>query len=279
MPVSDHGGLHGGLRTYRSCAGLRVISRHAHRARVCAQSWIVADDAGSRRALKAAVRTSSRGTEPVPVHIRSLAGSPIWIRPGTTDSEVCLATFAGRYHRPPRLSFTPHLIWDLGSHIGLTMRDYAHLYPQARIVGVELDSANASLARHNLLPLLDRCELINGAVSSVPGPLQYDLSPGADGFRLARYGEGRADGITLNELLRRTGTPDFVKMDIEGAESAVLSHDTNWARRVRAISVECHAPYSLAECAEALTRLGFSVIKRPRNLMRRGNDCAIGLRA
>jgi hypothetical protein len=47
-------------------------------------------------------------------------------------------------------------------------------------------------------------------------------------------------------------------MDIEGAESRVLTRNTAWSRKVKCIKVEVHEPYSVHECVRDLGRLGFA---------------------
>ena len=61
---------------------------------------------------------------------------------------------------------------------------------------------------------------------------------------LARYANGRAD---------------FVKFDVEGAEVRLLAENTAWTNSVRCVSVEVHAPYSVARCTIDLQALGFAV--------------------
>ena len=48
--------------------------------------------------------------------------------------------------------------------------------------------------------------------------------------------------VGIRELLERfpQGHVDLVKMDIEGGEEALLSHDTGWLAGVRALMVEWH---------------------------------------
>ncbi len=217
--------------------------------------------------------------EPQPVRIKALNGNEVWIRPGTTDPEVALATFAGQYHLPPSSAKAPAVIWDLGSNIGLTMRHMASVYPRATLLGVELDAANVRLATRNLEPCAARCRLITAAVWSCGGEVHYASRAAEDGYRVQAGGDRTVEAVTMNELLDVSGPPDYVKMDIEGAEQTVLSEGTDWASDVAAISVECHPPYSLPKCRRDLERLGFSVKTYPQNLRRRARDCAVGVRA
>jgi FkbM family methyltransferase len=217
--------------------------------------------------------------EPQPIGIKALNGDEVWLRPGTADAEVALTTFAGQYHLPPESVGAPKVIWDLGSNIGLTMRHMATVYPEARLLGIELDSDNVQLATRNLEPCADRCELITAALWSRGGEVHYASRAAEDGYHVQEGGDRVVRATTMRELLDVTGRPDYVKMDIEGAEQTVLTEAADWAPAVPAISVECHPPYSLAECRRDLERLGFSVKTYPQSLRRRARDCAVGVRA
>jgi FkbM family methyltransferase len=209
----------------------------------------------------------------VELRIKALDGASVFIRPGTSDAEVLRDTFLGEYHLPPEeLNGTLRLIWDLGANIGMTMAHLAHLHPDARVVGVELDGANAELARRNIGPWSARCEVIEAAVSPGRGRIEYFRAPGMESGLQIREGGGHfAEVLNLNEL---AGEPDYVKMDIEGTEARVLREDTDWATRVRAIKVETHAPhYSVSECLDDLGGLGF-VVRRDR----RHPTCVVGVR-
>ena len=92
------------------------------------------------------------GGRAVRLKLRQLGGREVLVRPSTSDVDTVWGTFAGAYHRPPAeaLEHGPRLVWDLGANIGLTMADLAERHPGARVVGVELDSENAALARLNV---------------------------------------------------------------------------------------------------------------------------------
>ncbi|MBA2522346.1 MAG: FkbM family methyltransferase, partial [Solirubrobacterales bacterium] len=185
--------------------------------------------------------------EPEPIALRALGGAEVFVRLGSSDPDVLVGAFHGRYHLPSTELPAPRLIWDLGANIGLTMRQMAAAFPAARVVGVELDPANLDLARRNLEPVAERIELVEGAVWPEPGTVEYGISEGdgEDAFRVGESGGRAAQAITLDELRERFGDPDYVKMDIEGAECEVLARNTSWAAAVPLIGVEYHRPYAL----------------------------------
>jgi FkbM family methyltransferase len=172
------------------------------------------------------------------------------------------------YHRPPP-DLRPASIVDLGANIGLTMADMAVLYPGARIVGVELDPANADLARRNVAQFGERCDVIAAAVWTDDGTVPYQAQAGAEWTSRIDRGD-HPDGwttdevrsISLNSLLAEVGHVDFMKMDIEGAEREVLQGDCSWAKHVTCINVEAHHPYAVSECLADLRRIGFDAAVR-----------------
>jgi len=98
------------------------------------------------------------------IRVKALGGQTVTLRGGTSDTATFLDVFYYRPHLPAAIK--PRLIWDLGANIGLTMAHLAHTFPPAHIVGVELDPANATLARRNTQPWADRCEVICAPVWS-----------------------------------------------------------------------------------------------------------------
>jgi FkbM family methyltransferase len=259
-------------------AALRRARVRAIAARICA------DGASARRLSHlVATRNEQPPAAPVPIRLRALAGAPVHIRPGTADADVLIGAFHGRYHlRGVDNLAHPKLIWDLGANIGLTVRQMSVQFPAARIVAVELDEDNLALARRNVADVADRVELLHGAVWPDAGTLSYGVADGEgqDAFRVADGGTASAPAITLDELLDRFGPPDFVKMDIEGAEEEVLARHTGWSAAVPRIAVEYHHPFTDAACERALRDLGFDDVQAHRHgLLRRGSDSLYAARS
>lgn len=182
-------------------------------------------------------------------------GREILLRLNTTDEAVCDDVFVHRYHIPPE-PINPRSVLDLGCNIGLTMIHYAHLWPWATITGVEIDGENARLATLNSgLPVLVQ------AVVGATGIRYYDPTGEKWGFALSENGSQSVWGESLASLLRGTGSVDFVKMDIEGAEEEVLEA-TGWEQYVGSLLVEVHdGQASIDMITNLLTRRGFEVTR------------------
>ena len=229
-------------------------------------------------------RHEGSGGRVVGLRLRPLGGREVLLRPSTSDADTVWGTFAGHYHLPPPEAGDPRLIWDLGANIGLTLADMAVRFPAARIIGVEIDAENAELARRNLEPWAERCEVVQAGVWPEDGEIRYHrLAGGTSGHHVADVPEGaqaagvaKAPSVSPETLLSRSGPDavvDFAKVDIEGAERELLRNATAWAARVRAITVEVHEPYSAAQCEGDLQALGFSTRVDPCHWA-----CVIGIR-
>jgi FkbM family methyltransferase len=245
----------------------------------------VAADRSSYRELmrlRAIEAHTGAGETEVELRIGRLNGRPVWVREGTADVDTLWDVFVHGYHVPPARAQRRgmHLVWDLGANIGLTMADMALRWPEARIVGVELDADNAALARRNFEPWDDRCELVEAAAWPEDGETWYHRWPGATSAYYAHAPGGEPQGpvvptLSLDTLLDRCGGGPvaYVKMDVEGAERELLTRNTGWASEVACIKVETHGDYTPDDCVADLERLGFEARRD-----RRHEAAVVGLR-
>jgi FkbM family methyltransferase len=142
------------------------------------------------------------------------------------------------------------------------------------VVALEPDPGNAALARANT-GAYGNCEIIEAAAWVETGTVSFLTEAGREaGSRAHPHGQLTVSALSLDDLASRTFPPDFVKMDVEGAERSLLTHATEWVASVKEIRVECHGDY-LAQCVGDLGRLGFEteVVKE-----RWARDSVIGWR-
>jgi FkbM family methyltransferase len=204
---------------------------------------------------------------PVSLRLKELDGRAVFCRPGTSDPWVLWDTFYYKYQLPPVEIPANGSIVDLGANVGYTAAHLASCYKTARILAVEMDEANAQIAAQNLASFGPRCELIRAAIWSEDGWVSYGGNE-EQGFRIsvgtppvgsARLSPAKSLDRLFDEF--RLTSVDYVKMDIEGAEAAVLGSSLAWTRRVRAMKIELHKPATIAECSRILTREGFDCRK------------------
>lgn len=204
--------------------------------------------------------------------IRQIGGHRIRCRPGTSDFAVLFDTFWGQYHLPPGSLPPKAVIVDLGANIGTTTADFAYRYPHASIIAVEMDKANWELACENTQFCRSRCHLIHAAVWKCEGEITY---AGEQEYALAVMGMRANEEASLRRSPARTvdgifdqyrlQTVDYLKMDIEGAESVVVSHEAKWIERVCSMKIEVHEPATVDGVREILTSRGFRCNREPRH--------------
>ena len=166
-------------------------------------------------------------------------------------------------------------IIDLGSNIGCTALFLASRLPAGNIFCLEPEMGNYSRLILNVgLNATARIRCLRGALATQAGQLRLsdDFTPGNDwGARFvadhaAEKGAENCqmvDGIEIWGLLERTGFQqvDFLKMDIEGAEAALL-RDHRFQlflkERTQRIAIEVHHEFmEPPEAAAILHALGF----------------------
>ena len=169
-------------------------------------------------------------------------------------------TFLSQFHLPPVVLRDHATILDLGSNVGYTAAHLAHVFPTARVIGVEMDAANFALAERNTAAFGDRVHLVRAAVWTHDGEIAYT---GEDDDAFTVSGDGgtrRAPSVCMATLLDVHGVErvDYVKMDIEGAEAAVVAEPAPWLDRVHSMKIEVHPPATLESMRRVLEPRGFT---------------------
>src|SRR5262249_50318648 len=143
------------------------------------------------------------------------------------------------------------VVFDLGANTGIHTLLFSKLAGrQGRVVAFEPLPENATILR-SLLALNDvtNVEIRTEALSDASGRATFKL--GMDPKQGSLVGIGRETGTeitvdleSLDNLIERgLPTPDFVKIDIEGAESAALAgFRRNIARTYPSFAIELHTP-------------------------------------
>jgi FkbM family methyltransferase len=161
-------------------------------------------------------------------------------------------------------SSSPRML-DCGAHVGLASIYLGQRHPQARITAFEADPAIAALARENLDAFgLQHVEVVAAAVSDDDGMVTFS----ATGDLAGRIGSTRGlqspsqRDVPAVRLARYLEEPvEFLKMDIEGAEEAVLVSVADRLHNVQRLFVEYHGFASesqrLPEFLTLLSDVGF----------------------
>ncbi|MCA2214075.1 FkbM family methyltransferase [Jidongwangia harbinensis] len=173
----------------------------------------------------------------------------------------------------PRVGDT---VVDVGAGVGGEVRLFSRLVgPLGRVISVEAHPRTArALARTVAENGLRNVAVVACAVVERSGPVH--LEDGADHIRNGVSATGVAvPGRTLDDLVAefRLERIDLLKMNIEGAERAVLSAAPETLARVRHLTVSCHdflagpsgrpGQRTFDAVAELLRGAGFAVRTRP----------------
>jgi len=154
------------------------------------------------------------------------------------------------------------VIVDCGSNYGTSILYFKQLYPNAHIVGVEADPSIFEILEINIdKQNYNNITLLNKAISTDQGPVEF-YGEGADGGRIHTNLESKntyeVETIPLDDLIENN--VDFLKMDIEGAETDVLVTSKKLGQ-VKQMFIEYHSfvdeTQKLSELLSCLTRNKF----------------------
>jgi FkbM family methyltransferase len=200
-----------------------------------------------RERLRFLARELRPSGEPNRYHLRS-NGAAVLVRHGTPDVAALGEVFYEHQYEPPEevASFLgrlgrPAAILDLGANVGFFAAFASTRFSDARIVTFEPDPANAELLQRTAVANGWDWDVVEAAAATADG-----VVPFASGrFTHSRIEEGGAEVRALDVMpfLERC---DFVKIDIEGAEWAILGDPRFAAAGPPALVLE-HHPYLCPE--------------------------------
>ncbi len=173
------------------------------------------------------------------------------------------------------------LIIDCGANIGVSVLEWKYRWPTAKIICFEPDPFAFKLLEANINKNdLPGVTAIRAAISDQAGhsPLYGELHPGADGRGNSLRPEwGQRQGTLKTDVpcvklanYLKDQQVDFLKIDIEGMEEAVLKDASPNLGNVQAAYIEVHGNNLLTKdnaCSRIETILieaGFSIESEPR---------------
>jgi FkbM family methyltransferase len=167
----------------------------------------------------------------------------------------------------------PRII-DAGAHIGLTTLYFKKLYPHARITAIEANPAVWPIFEKNVFEnQLEDVGLQKLALADAHGEKSFYIDATQDRWLStasftpgAWTGSQESESITvptvpLTDLLLEGQPVDFLKMDIEGAEQAVLFAAKDKLHLIHHLFLEFHpiSTQSLTDLVEFLQQNGFRI--------------------
>lgn len=159
------------------------------------------------------------------------------------------------------------LIIDCGSNVGLSILYLKKLYPDSKIIGFEADPTVHKTLEANLKNFgYDDVEIYNKALWKEETSLEFAVE-GADGGRVAQNedigfnGRVKVPAVCLSNYLSQP--VDFLKLDIEGAETEVIKECADCLHQVKNLFVEYHSfweqPQTINEILSILKDADFRV--------------------
>lgn len=201
---------------------------------------------------------------------------PIYLRPNTSDLHTFREIFL-RDEYALKVPFQPGTIIDVGANIGFTTLYLHRVFPFAKILSLEPDCENFKLLQKNTsaYPTIQALPL---ALFNRVGEIEMvDEGHGIRGY-MAREILGAAKGhvmpcTTVTELMSSQGLVeiDILKIDIEGSELEVFSHEPDtWLPKVKYLIIELHdrmKPGCSKAVFQAISRHNFEFSIKGENLV------------
>jgi FkbM family methyltransferase len=171
---------------------------------------------------------------------------------------------------PPGLPpLRPKVIYDLGANIGIASLFFASLYPEARVYGFEPLPSNYELCVRNYKNL-PKAQAFPWAVGGRSEVTAFDCNEDPHGGHLLatpgnpKLRSGKSINVqvfSLADLVRvqKLEPPEFLKIDVEGAEVEVLRGMGEAVQSVRRIFVETHGASLKEECLKWMRQHDFQI--------------------
>lgn len=149
-------------------------------------------------------------------------------------------------------------VFDIGAHQGVVAMMLAReVGSSGYVLAVEPNPHNAAVALKNRdINGMTQIEIVEAAVSDRSGTVV--LNHGLDGQLDDGTGAGgrmSVASVTLDELAQRHGMPEFVMIDVEGAECKVLQGGEHVLRSGADFAVEVHVKYGLEKLGGSVEAL------------------------
>ena len=155
------------------------------------------------------------------------------------------------------------LIYDCGANVGTSVLYFKKNYPKAIIKAFEPDPKVFGYLKNNLEKnKIQDVQLFNAAVWTENTTLNFE-DDGADAGKISQNKKAsiQVKALWLKELLQKETEIDLLKIDIEGAEYAVLEDCQTELQKVNHLFVECHSflnkPQKIEEILTILTNARF----------------------
>jgi FkbM family methyltransferase len=156
------------------------------------------------------------------------------------------------------------VVYDVGAHWGYyTLVASRVVGDTGRVIAFEPNHENIQILRRNIqYNNIKNIECLEIAVGDLCGKVSFD--PGADtGLgKISTAGKIQVECRTLDSLMDSLSKPQLIKIDVEGAEAAVIRGASRLIAEIRPVLfIEMHGAQEFAECHQILSLQGYSLVE------------------
>ncbi len=154
------------------------------------------------------------------------------------------------------------VVYDVGAHYGYYSLLASKLAGEAgRVIALEPSPRNLDvLRRHIRLNHLQNITVLETALSDHAGEAKFDNTAGSGVGHLSDQGRVTVKLTTLDALSKDFPPPDVMKIDVEGAEEAVLAGGRETLETARpTIFLSTHGATLEENCSRVLREMGYTL--------------------
>lgn len=153
------------------------------------------------------------------------------------------------------------IIIDCGANVGIAVAYFKSIYANSNIICFEPDAKVFNQLKQNIIHNNWQNVTSHQAAVYIADTEMMFAANGADGGALHTDGTVKVKAIDLNHFLNDYNHIDFLKMDIEGAETEVINHIQDQLHKVKQLFIEYHSltakPQMLHQLLAILQKHGY----------------------
>lgn len=190
-----------------------------------------------------------------------IKGDLIVIRKGTPDLDVAVTSLSKEFDSSRYLlpSDFGGVIVDAGGYIGTAAIAFSKIFPQSTVISIEPSISNIEILRQNVKKH-PQIQVVHGALVGLKREVAILYDPGFRewGFTTALEHETALDtnrmyqvpAFRISDLGADIAEIGLLKLDIEGGELEILTHDRESLSEINVLIIELHDRF-LPGCEKA----------------------------
>jgi FkbM family methyltransferase len=206
----------------------------------------------------------------VPIHVSPDAQLK-YLKPGACSFDRDLVELAEKHLT------ADSVVWDVGANVGTFSVAAATVAHRGKVVAIEADIWLAQLVRRTAAEAAHggRIEVLPSAISDKCGTARFEVAERgrASNALEAVGGDSPTSGgkrqiqlvptLTLDALLETLPSPNFVKIDVEGAEALVFAGASRLLKEVRPLIYAEISSKTALQVADVMRGASYGVLGKP----------------